>query len=58
MQTLLQKLDEIANDYNRTKDTKYKDLWYKQLRKLSYGIRCNSFKRRPISSVHGSKKRG
>ena len=29
MQTLLQEIDETANDYNKTKDPYYKNKWYK-----------------------------
>jgi hypothetical protein len=39
-------LDEIANKYNKTKDIKYKDLWYKLI-KDNYGT--NNSKRRIVS---------
>jgi hypothetical protein len=39
-------LDEIANKYNKTKDIKYKDLWYKLI-KDNYGT--NNTKRRIVS---------
>ncbi len=31
------KLDEIANKYNKTKDSRYKDLWYKLVREFANG---------------------
>jgi len=39
-------IDEVANKYNKTKDPKYKDLWYKLI-KDNYGT--DYFKRRVIS---------
>ena len=39
-------LDEIANKYNKTKDIKYKNLWYKLI-KDNYGT--NNTKRRIVS---------
>jgi hypothetical protein len=43
--------DEIANLWNKTKDPKYKKLWYKRIEEI-YGV--NSLKRRivSISSCH------
>ena len=29
MESQLKKIDEAANNWNRTKDTYYKELWYK-----------------------------
>jgi len=43
--TLQRKIDEAANNWNKTKDTKYKKLWYK----LIYGH--YSFKRRSIPAT-------
>ena len=31
--TKLEKIDEAANNYNKTKDLYYKDLWYKLILK-------------------------
>ena len=45
MEKLINKLDEIANNYNKTKDKKYKDLWYKLI-KDNYGF--DNIKRRNI----------
>ena len=42
----LKKIDEAANNWNKTKDSKYKDLWYKLI-KDNYGT--NNFKRRTLS---------
>ena len=46
MVKLTENLDEIANKYNKTKDIKYKDLWYKLI-KDNYGT--NNTKRRIVS---------
>ena len=43
--TLQRKIDEAANNWNKTKDTKYKKLWYK----LIYGY--YSFKRRSVPTT-------
>jgi hypothetical protein len=40
-QALQEKIDKAANDWNRTKDPKYKDLWYKLIKEYvggSYNI--------------------
>ncbi len=42
--TIQKKLDELANNYNKTKDPKYKKLWY-EFNKWTYNI-----KRRPVST--------
>ena len=39
-------LDKIANEYNKTKDPKYKDLWYKKVKEWSNGP--HNIKRRVI----------
>ena len=44
--TIQKKLDETAIKYNKTKDSKYKDLWYKLI-KDNYGT--NNSKRRIVS---------
>ena len=44
LMTTQKKLDEIANNYNKTKDPKYKKLWYD----LVNGI--DKIKRRPVST--------
>ena len=40
------KIDQAANDWNRTKDPKYKYLWYKLVKEFGNGP--NSIKRRVI----------
>ena len=47
--TTQKKLDELANNYNKTKDPKYKKLWYEIIHGLNY------IKRRPVST-HSSNK--
>ena len=41
-------LDEIANKYNKTKDPKYKDQWYKLVKEFANG--ADYFKRRTVST--------
>ena len=40
-------LDTIANLWNKTKDPKYKELWYKKIKENTNGT--NNFKRRAVS---------
>jgi len=47
MVRLTKNLDEIANKYNKTKDIKYKDLWYKLVKEFANG--ADYFKRRNVS---------
>jgi len=42
--TIQKKLDELANNWNKTKDPKYKKLWYEIVHGLDY------IKRRPVST--------
>ena len=44
--TKLEKIDEAANNYNKTKDLYYKDLWYKLIKEFANGP--HNIKRRPI----------
>ena len=44
---LTKELDTIANLYQKTKNNKYKDLWYKKLKEIADGI--NNTKRRVVS---------
>tara|TARA_B100000073_G_scaffold249728_1_gene209969 strand:- start:332 stop:508 length:177 start_codon:yes stop_codon:yes gene_type:complete len=30
-------LDKLASDYNKTKDPKLRDLWYKKIKELAHG---------------------
>ena len=47
MVKLTKDLDEIANKYNKTKDPKYKDQWYKLVKEFANGT--NNTKRRIVS---------
>ena len=47
MVKLTEDLDEIANKYNKTKDPKYKDQWYKLVKEYANGL--NNSKRRTLS---------
>ena len=44
LMTTQKKLDEIANNWNKTRDPKYKKLWYDLVNGL------NNIKRRPVST--------
>jgi hypothetical protein len=46
-------LDKLAIQWNKTKDPKYRDLWYKKVREMANGI--DNPKRRSIST-HSSNK--
>ena len=46
--SLLSRIDKAANDYNRTKDPYYKDLWYQLVRSIDGH---NSFRRRDVSTT-------
>jgi len=42
----LQKIDEVAKRWNKTKDPKDKELWYKLIKEFANGP--HNIKRRPI----------
>ena len=44
----LQKIDELADLWNKTKDPKYKDEWYKYIKEWADGV--NNPDRRDVSS--------
>ena len=44
---ILKRIDDAANQWNKTKDPQYKDLWYKLIREFADGF--NYFKRRTVS---------
>ena len=46
--TTQQKIDEAANNYNKTKDPYYKDLWYKLIKEFANNG-LNTSKRRVVS---------
>ena len=48
----LQKIDEVAIRWNKTKDPKDKELWYKLIKE--YGN--NNFRRRNVSSSSGNER--
>ena len=48
----LQKIDEVAKRWNKTKDPKDKELWYKLVKE--YGL--NNIKRRDVSSGASDKR--
>ena len=45
--TTQKEIDEAANNWNKTKDPYYKDLWYKLVKEHADG--SNYFKRRTVS---------
>ncbi len=47
--TIQKKLDELANNWNKTKDPKYKKLWYEIIHGLDY------IERRPVSTYSYNK---
>ena len=46
-------LDKLAIQWNKTKDPKYRDLWYKKVREMANGI--DNPKRRGISTRSSNK---
>ena len=46
--TTQKEIDQAANNYNKTKDVKYKDLWYKLIKEFSNGT--NNLERRTVST--------
>jgi hypothetical protein len=50
---MTKKLDELANLWNKTKDPRYKDLWYKLIKEFSNGT--NNLERRTISTDSSDK---
>ena len=48
------KIDDVANLWEKTKDPKYKDLWYKYIKEYVNGI--NNTDRRNVSSSSGNKR--
>ena len=49
-----ERMDEVANLWHKTKDPKYKELWYKLIKEFANG--ANNIKRRPVSIETGNKK--
>ncbi len=52
-QALQEKIDKAANDWNRTKDPKYKDLWYRLIKEYVGG--SHNIQRRTIQSYTSNK---
>ena len=50
----LQKIDELADLWNKTKDPKYKDKWYKYIKEWADGY--DNSNRRNVSSRSSNKK--
>jgi hypothetical protein len=48
------KIDDVANLWEKTKDPKYKDLWYKYIKEYVNGI--NNIDRRNVSSSSGDER--
>ena len=47
LMTIQQEIDEAANNWNKTKEPYYKDLWYKLIKEFANG--SNNSKRRIVS---------
>jgi len=45
---MITKIDELANLWNKTKNPKYKDEWYKYIKEWADGV--NNIDRRNVSS--------
>ena len=48
MLKLQKEIDEAANNYNKTKDPKYKDLWYKLIKEIARTHGYYNSKRRTL----------
>jgi len=46
---MLDKIDKIANEYNKTKDPKLKKLWHKKVKEWANGF--DTFKQQRIVSI-------
>ena len=49
----LKKIDDVANLWEKTKDPKYKDLWYKYIKEYVNGP--HNIKRRTVSTTSSDK---
>jgi hypothetical protein len=57
-QALQEKIDKAANDWNRTKDPKYKDLWYKLVKEYvggSYNIQRRNIQSRASNKTNAKR---
>ena len=51
---MMQEIDEAAKMWEKTKDPKYKDEWYKLIRRFNNGL--NIIERRVVSSSRSDKR--
>ena len=51
---MMQKIDEAASMWEKTKDPKYKDEWYRLIRRFNNGL--NIIERRVVSSSRSDKR--
>ena len=51
---MITKIDELANLWNKTKNPKYKDEWYKYIKEWADGV--NNSNRRSVSSSTSNKR--
>ena len=49
---ILKKIDDAANKWNKTKDTKYKNLWYKLIKEFADGSNIGKRRIVSVSSCH------
>ena len=45
---ILKRIDDAANQWNKTKDPQYKDLWYKLIKEFADG----TYYPKPVSYTH------
>ena len=50
---MMQEIDKIANLWEKTKDPKYKDEWYRLIRRFNNGL--NIIERRVVSTSRSNK---
>ena len=51
---MMQEIDDAANMWQKTKDPKYKDEWYRLIRRFNDGL--NIIERRVVSSSRSDKR--
>ena len=51
---MMQEIDKIANLWEKTKDPKYKDEWYRLIRRFNNGL--NIIERRVVSTSRSNKR--
>ena len=51
---MMHEIDKIANLWEKTKDPKYKDEWYRLIRRFNNGL--NIIERRVVSSSRSNKR--